>query len=175
MEFTLSDLSCAGRAEIPWFPRKLKDLDGFAEKTMEFGSELDADHPGFQDPEYRKRRCDIVAKAKTYRSGQPLPRVEYTQQEIETWGIVYNKLRSLYPTHACREQNHIFPLLEQNCGYSPSNIPQLEDISNFLQGTLHTLLYCHFAPAHSLPGHHDDDDDGVVCNLQSARAGGCDR
>ncbi|ELR14932.1 phenylalanine hydroxylase [Acanthamoeba castellanii str. Neff] len=119
--------------EIPWFPRKLKDLDGFAEKTMEFGSELDADHPGFQDPEYRKRRCDIVAKAKTYRSGQPLPRVEYTPQEIETWGIVYNKLRSLYPTHACREQNHIFPLLEQNCGYSPNNIPQLEDISNFLQ------------------------------------------
>jgi hypothetical protein len=77
--------------------------------------------------------------------------VEYTQQEIETWGIVYNKLRSLYPTHACREQNHIFPLLEQNCGYSPNNIPQLEDISNFLQGALHTLLFGHFAPAHSLP------------------------
>jgi phenylalanine-4-hydroxylase len=119
--------------EIPWFPRKLKDLDGFAEKTLEFGEELDADHPGFLDPEYRRRRCEIVEMAKTFRTGQPLPRIQYTEQEIKTWGTVYNKLKELYPKNACREHNHIFPLLEQNCGYSADNIPQLEDISNFLQ------------------------------------------
>lgn len=133
-EVSLATSAAGGHIkETPWFPRKLKDLDGFAEKTMEFGAELDADHPGFHDPEYRKRRCDIVAKAKTYRTGEPVPRVEYTPEEIATWGIVYSKLKALYPTHACREHNRIFPLLEQNCGYSADNIPQLEDISNFLQ------------------------------------------
>jgi len=116
-----------------WFPRRVKDLDGFADRTMEFGAELDADHPGFHDTEYRQRRSDIVAKAKAYRTGQPLPRVEYTSQEIETWSAVYNKVKSLYPTHACREYNRIFPFLEEKCGYSPDKIPQLEDISNFLQ------------------------------------------
>ena len=39
----------------------------------------------------------------------------------------------MYPTHACREFNHIFPLLEANCGYGPDNIPQLEDVSRFLK------------------------------------------
>ena len=47
-------------------------------------------------------------------------------------GTVYNKLVALYPTHACQEHQHVFPLLQQNCGYSADNVPQLEDISNFL-------------------------------------------
>ncbi|KAL6059276.1 phenylalanine 4-monooxygenase, variant 2 [Balamuthia mandrillaris] len=116
-----------------WFPRKIVDLDGFAEKTLEFGEELDADHPGFHDKEYRERRADITRTAKQYRHGQEIPRIEYTEQEKETWGIVYRKLRGLYATHACSQFNHIFPLLEQNCGYSDKDIPQLEDISKFLK------------------------------------------
>ena len=60
--------------------------------------------------------------------------MEYSPEEIKTWGTIYNKLKALYPTHACAEFNHIFPLLEQNCGYSEDNIPQLEDVSTFLQG-----------------------------------------
>ncbi|KAL6059277.1 phenylalanine 4-monooxygenase, variant 3 [Balamuthia mandrillaris] len=120
-------------SEMIWFPRKIVDLDGFAEKTLEFGEELDADHPGFHDKEYRERRADITRTAKQYRHGQEIPRIEYTEQEKETWGIVYRKLRGLYATHACSQFNHIFPLLEQNCGYSDKDIPQLEDISKFLK------------------------------------------
>lgn len=67
-------------------------------------------------------------------SGTPIPRVEYTQIEVNTWRTVFNKLTSLYETHACQEHNHIFPLMVENCGYSPDNIPQLEDVSNFLKG-----------------------------------------
>jgi len=40
----------------------------------------------------------------------------------------------LYPTHACREFNHVLPLLQDNCGFREDNIPQLEDVSNFLTG-----------------------------------------
>lgn len=53
---------------VPWFPRKLTDLDSFATKTLEYGAELTADHPGFTDEAYRKRRAEITAIAKVYRT-----------------------------------------------------------------------------------------------------------
>ena len=80
---------------------------------------------------YRKYFADI---AFNYKHGEKLPHVEYTKEEVETWGLIFNKLVGLYKTHACREHNHVFPLLIDNCGYRDDNIPQLEDVSNFLKG-----------------------------------------
>ncbi|XP_021957625.1 protein henna isoform X2 [Folsomia candida] len=117
----------------PWFPRKIRDLDKFANQILSYGSELDSDHPGFTDPVYRKRRAQLADIAFHYKHGTLIPTIDYTPQETETWGKVFTQLVDLYPTHACKEHNHIFPLLIENCGYRADNIPQLQDISDFLK------------------------------------------
>ncbi|KAG0202722.1 hypothetical protein BGX28_004856 [Mortierella sp. GBA30] len=42
-------------------------------------------------------------------------------------------MAKLYPTYACNEYKHVFPLLVQNCGFTTDNIPQFEDVSRFLR------------------------------------------
>uniref|UniRef100_A0A673K3V5 phenylalanine 4-monooxygenase n=1 Tax=Sinocyclocheilus rhinocerous TaxID=307959 RepID=A0A673K3V5_9TELE len=118
---------------VPWFPNDIQDLDRFANQILSYGSELDADHPGFTDPVYRARRKEFADIAYNYRHGQIIPHVEYTAEEKATWGTVFRELKTLYTTHACREHNRVFPLLEKYCGYREDNIPQLEDISRYLQ------------------------------------------
>lgn len=46
-------------AAVPWFPRRIRDLDRFANQILSYGAELDADHPGFTDAVYRARRFVI--------------------------------------------------------------------------------------------------------------------
>lgn len=75
----------------------------------------------------------IASIAQTYKVGEKIPRIEYTETEKQTWKTVYKRLKELYPTHACKQHNYVFPLLEQNCGYSEDNIPQLQDVADFLQ------------------------------------------
>jgi len=118
---------------VPWFPRKIQDLDRFANQILSYGSELDSDHPGFTDPVYRARRKEFADIAYFYRHGQQIPKVDYTDKEKETWKTVYKNLKKLYKTHACYEHNHVFPLLEENCGYSEDSIPQLQNVSDFLK------------------------------------------
>ncbi|CAN8023175.1 unnamed protein product [Ixodes persulcatus] len=123
----------ADLAGMPWFPRKISDLDKTSNKVLMYGAELDADHPGFKDPTYRQRRMFFADLATGYKSGQPIPRVEYTVEEKITWGRVFTELSMLYTTHACHEFLENFQLLIKHCGYRKDNIPQLEDVSLFLK------------------------------------------
>eukprot|EP00111_Clytia_hemisphaerica_P001475 TCONS_00004226-protein len=118
---------------VPWFPRKIADLDKFADRVLSYGSELDSEHPGFTDPVYRARRKEFADIAIKYRHGEPLPRVTYTEDEISVWNTVFSELTKLFPKYACREVNFMLPLLVENCNYRIGAIPQLEDVSKFLK------------------------------------------
>ena len=90
--------------------------------------ELEADHPGFKDPDYRARRDEIAEFAMGHTAGAPIPRINYTEIENRTWAEVYQGLTSLFPTHACREFNRIFSELD----YPADRIPQIADVDGFM-------------------------------------------
>ncbi len=91
--------------------------------------ELDADHPGFHDPDYRLRRDEIAGLAPPIADGGEPQLVEYNETERLTWTTVFDQLTSLYPTHACDEFNAVIGEL----GYTSGQIPQLADVSRFLR------------------------------------------
>ncbi|OXB83602.1 UNVERIFIED_CONTAM: hypothetical protein H355_011421 [Colinus virginianus] len=138
---TVHELSRTKKKDtVPWFPRSIQELDRFANQILSYGAELDADHPGFKDPVYRARRKEFADIAYNYRQVHlfSFQWSTYSSSHLygrrkENWGTVFRELKNLYPTHACYEHNHVFPLLEKYCGFREDNIPQLEDVSKFLQ------------------------------------------
>lgn len=104
-----------------------------AYRVLDAGVDLESDHPGFNDETYRARRGILATNAMKHRWDQPIPRIEYTQNEIDTWGQVWDRMEGLWKDYACKEYLHSLNLLKQTCGYGRDNIPQQQDISEFLQ------------------------------------------
>jgi phenylalanine-4-hydroxylase len=96
---------------------------------MEYLVELDADHPGFSDPEYRDRRDEIARLAPAIDSELEPVSVRYINTECATWATVFGQLTALYPSHACED----FFAVIGDLGYSADAIPQLPNVSRFLQ------------------------------------------
>jgi phenylalanine-4-hydroxylase len=117
---------------VPWFPRHVAELDRIANETLDAGTDLQSDHPGFSDPDYRERRALIDGLARRHQHGETLPRVDYTAAETATWGEVYRHLQDLQGRFACAEYLRILMDMERQCGYAADNIPQAADVSAFL-------------------------------------------
>ncbi|XP_042900712.1 tyrosine 3-monooxygenase [Parasteatoda tepidariorum] len=116
-----------------WFPKHISDLDKCAHILSKFEPNLDSSHPGYTDIAYRTRRKDIALKAFSYQHGQPIPHVEYTDDEIKTWSAVYKRMKALHHRHACMSYQKSFQLLEEANIYRADAIPQLQDVSTFLK------------------------------------------
>uniref|UniRef100_A0A674A435 Tyrosine 3-monooxygenase n=1 Tax=Salmo trutta TaxID=8032 RepID=A0A674A435_SALTR len=114
------DVRTIPEEKVPWFPRKIRDLDKCNLLITKYDPDMDQDHPGFSDPEYRKRRCFIAELAANYRHYSHVVKV-------------YRTLRTIYPDLACRQFLGGLQQLERECGYGEDSIPQLREVSAFLK------------------------------------------
>lgn len=78
-------------------------MDLIANRTLDAGTDLEADHPGFNDVEYRKRRAKLAEQALNHRMLHEIPKTEYTKEEVETWGLVWDTMEELWDAYACKE------------------------------------------------------------------------
>ena len=86
---------------------------------------LDPDHPGFRDTEYRARRNAIAQIATAYRPGQPIPRAPYTELEHRVWQTIWTALGPAHRAHACAEYLDCLDKLD----FDTDRIPQLDEVS----------------------------------------------
>jgi phenylalanine-4-hydroxylase len=103
--------------------------------------QLDADHPGFHDAVYRRRRNEIARAALGYREG-PVPEIAYTEQEHDVWAEVWRHLDPLHERYACRTYREA----GQRIALSRERIPQLAEVN----ATIHPLLGFSMVPVAGL-------------------------
>src|SRR5919205_2117680 len=65
--------------------------------------QLDPDHPGFRDAEYRARRNRIASIALQYQPGATVPDAPYTEEEHALWRTIRDALGPAHERHACAE------------------------------------------------------------------------
>jgi hypothetical protein len=96
---------------VHWFPRHVSELDLIAHRTLDAGVDLESDHPGFNDKEYRTRRGELARNAMQHRWNHTIPKINYTKEEIETWSTVWNRMEPLWKNYACKEYLVCYVLL----------------------------------------------------------------
>jgi phenylalanine-4-hydroxylase len=87
--------------------------------------ELDPDHPGFRDDDYRARRNTIAQIAVEHEPGTPVPDAPYTEEEHLVWRTVWESMAPAHARHACHE----YLLCSERMGLPRDRIPQLQEVS----------------------------------------------
>ena len=118
---------------VDWFPSKESDLDLIGDDLMKPADGLNQDHPGFKDEEYRRRRKLVADATIGYKMKSPIPRIEYTSDEVKLWNQIYTKMRPLHEKFGCKEYIKAMKQLEKEGLFSPDRIPQLEDMNQYLK------------------------------------------
>ena len=91
--------------------------------------QLDPDHPGFRDQEYRSRRNAIARIATEYKPGMPIPVAPYTPEEDLLWKNIRAALELAHQQYACDEYLECVKKLE----LPRDRIPQLCEVSEKVQ------------------------------------------
>ncbi len=91
--------------------------------------QLDPDHPGFRDREYRKRRNQIAQLAMNFQPGDQIPDAPYTAEEHQVWRTIWKALEPAHQKHACAE--YLASLRRLN--FDSDRIPQLCEVNERVQ------------------------------------------
>ncbi|XP_055624824.1 tyrosine 3-monooxygenase isoform X2 [Toxorhynchites rutilus septentrionalis] len=119
--------------KAPWFPKHASELDNCNHLMTKYEPDLDMNHPGFADQVYRARRKEIAEIAFSYKYGDPIPHIDYTDVENKTWSAVFGRVKELMQKHACAEYIAVFQKLEEEKIFVEQRIPQLQEMSDFLR------------------------------------------
>lgn len=66
-------------------------------------------------------------------SGDLIPKIDYTAEEVGTWTAVFNNVLDLMPKHFCMEYRDAFKMLQDDGIFTADKIPQLCEMSDFLK------------------------------------------
>ena len=97
------------------------------------------DHPGKTDPEYQRRRNEIAAAALAWTPGEPIPQIDYAEEEQEVWRTVQRELAPKHDHYACRS----FLEAKAALALPADRIPQLNEVTDGLA----PLTGFHYVPA----------------------------
>jgi len=138
--------------------------------------DLPADHPGFSDEVYRRRRSQIAEIGAAYESGTPIPEVEYTAEEDALWQLVSTELATKHQQFACAEYldaagrlrlpgdavpqlGEVTAALQPLTGWRVEPVPGLVPIRDFY-GSLARRRFCstQYVRHHSVPFYTPEPD-----------------
>ncbi len=91
--------------------------------------QLDPDHPGFRDADYRARRNRIARLALEHRPGEPIPEAPYTPEEHAVWRSIREALEPRHRQYACAEFLESLSRLD----LPREHIPQLGEVSTKIE------------------------------------------
>lgn len=87
--------------------------------------QLDPDHPGFRDANYRARRNEIARLAMEYQPGEQIPNAPYDAKEHQLWQSILQIIEPQHQRHACKEYLDCIARLD----LPRDRIPQLSEVS----------------------------------------------
>ncbi len=102
---------------------------------MDYLVELDQDHPGFRDPDYRRQRDDVAAAALAYWKSReedpetPIPEIDYSPGQHQVWKHVLGHVRPLVETNVIATTAVGFDQLD----FPKARIPRFSEVNQVLE------------------------------------------
>jgi len=90
---------------------------------------LGENHPGFTDAAYRARRAEIAGAALAHRPGEPVPTIDYTEEEQDIWRLVSAELAPRHEKYAHQE----FLDAKAALALPTDHVPQLHEVTERLR------------------------------------------